>query len=110
MVLLKPRESAEFVDYARGAPRHSVVIHGSYSRANGREWWIEPADGSQAYRLDFGLPAAVGDWVFDSDRSAPRRALLAKEDFFSDLTIYRHSEKRDEVFRLLYDPRDVRKS
>ena len=87
MVLLKPRNSTEFLEYARREPTHNVWIHWSHTQANGREWWIEPADGSDAYRLHFGLPAPVGDWVFDSDRSAPRRALLAKEDFFSDLTL-----------------------
>lgn len=54
-----------------------------------------------AYRLWFKLPEQLVTWIFSSE-SAGTTALLAKEYFFSTISIYRRSENRDTLIRLRY--------
>jgi len=68
-----------------------------------RQWTIQPADHPGSYSLSFGLPQALAEWVFGDPSKSIRRALNIKKQYLSDITIYRHVDGRDQLFRLRYD-------
>ncbi|MFC7484467.1 hypothetical protein ACFQX7_36780 [Luedemannella flava] len=52
--------------YARRNPTHPVwIIHKGGRRAV--SWEVVPADGNEAYRLAFNLPAHLDSWIADSE-------------------------------------------
>jgi hypothetical protein len=57
--------------------------------------------------LTFALPARVAAWIFDRDADARRRAMDFKRQFLSTITIYRHVDGRDRLYRLEYSPDQV---
>jgi hypothetical protein len=58
--------------------------------------------------LAFGLPAPLEEWIFGDEDMAAARALSVKDIALSDITIYRHVEGRDELYRLVYDAEAMR--
>jgi hypothetical protein len=109
MLLLKERRPGEFIKYANKRRRHAVSIHWSERIDQGRTWTITPSDISEAYALTFRLPDRIADWIFTRPDLSRQRALQVKETYFSDITVYRHVEGEDYLYRLEYDRHSLAK-
>jgi len=104
MLLLKERTPGEFIRYANGHRRHAVEIHWSKQENRGRTWTVTPSgDDRETYQLTFRLPDKLADWIFTKPDFARQRALTIKQSYFSNITIYRHIEGEDYLYRLEYD-------
>lgn len=103
LLLLKERRPGEFVAYANKHHRHAVSIRWSEQVDQGRTWTIIPSDNSDAYALTFRLPDRIANWIFVKPDLSRQRALQVKEAYFSDITVYRHIEGADYLYRLEYD-------
>jgi hypothetical protein len=101
ILMLKADNPERFLQFCLQQPTHHVAIHWSRREDGGRTWFIQPAEHPETYRLSFKLPDELVSWIFDSE-SVRRRALVAKEQFFSSISIYRHVEGRDSLIRLQY--------
>jgi hypothetical protein len=110
LLIFKPRNELEFLSYAERFPAHRVTIRWTFRENRERQWVVEPVEEPGAYTLSFGLPQALADWVFGDTSKSVRRALSAKELFLSDVTIYRHIEGRDFLYRLTYDAEATQRS
>jgi len=103
MLLLKERKPGEFINYANRRRRHAVRIHWSERINQGRTWTITPSENGEAYALTFRLPDRIAEWIFARPDLSRRRALQIKETYLSDITVYRHVEGEDYLYRLEYD-------
>ena len=103
MLLLKERNPGEFVRYANRHRRHAVEIYWSRQQDRGRTWTIKPSDDRGAYELTFRLPDRLADWIFTKPDFSRRRALRIKQTYFSSITVYRHIDGEDYLYRLEYD-------
>lgn len=103
MLLLTERTPGEFIGYADRHRRHAVEIHWSKRENQGRTWTITPSGDRGAYGLTFRLPDKLADWIFTGSDFARQRALRIKQSYFSNITIYRHIEGEDYLYRLEYD-------
>jgi hypothetical protein len=108
LLVLRPNNPRQFLDYAREDNPHRVRISWRQSRRGGTQWTIRPLHDPGAYSLAFGLPHALEEWIFADEQKATRRALAVKGSLLSDITIYRHDGERDELYRLVYDATAVR--
>jgi hypothetical protein len=106
ILVLKADDPTSFLQYTQERPAHDVSIHWSRRDNSGRTWFIRPVHRPAAYRLWFKLPEQLVMWIFKSE-SARKNALVAKELFFSTISIYRHSEGRDSLIRLRYAPQGI---
>ncbi len=95
-----------FLVYAREHPTHPVRLVRRAHGGKAASWEITPMHNNQAYRLYFNLPASLEDWISDSERERSR-ARMVEEDLLSTILIYRISDRRTEVFRLQYSPRQL---
>lgn len=107
MILLKERNPGEFINYANMQRRHAVEIHWTKQEGNGRTWEITPRQDKTAYRLTFRLPDKLADWIFTRSDLSRQRALQVKQNYFSNITIYRHIQGEDYLYRLEYDRQDL---
>jgi hypothetical protein len=110
MLLLKADNANTFLEYATRNPTHKVIITWTRGRDNGRTWLIEPViydentdNTNNTYALTFKLPSSISDWVFDIPNKAGNRAINIKQSHFSNITIYRHIDGKDYIFRLEFD-------
>lgn len=103
LILFRSQNPSRFLRYSNENPLHRVII--TWSRQNGleRQWTITPLNNPEAYSLTFGLPKSLGDWIFDNDALAVGRALDVKEQFMSNITIYRFDHGQDKIFRLIFN-------
>lgn len=110
MLVLSANEHERFFSFCERYPVHDVLI--TWRSPDRTQWYIEPVDANQepAYRLQFGLPSLIADWVFDRAprREVQRRALQAKNLYFSDITVYHFRNDRDRIFRLRYNAEATR--
>lgn len=111
MLLLKARDPQAFLNYARDLPRHRVRINWSSRYENGRIWIITPVEGqarSPSYTLEFRLPEILDLWIYESNTDPRGRALAAKGELLSNITIYHREPSGDRIFTLEYDARATR--
>lgn len=109
MLVLKADNVNDFISYGKEHPTHKVKIHWSPNDHGGRKWYIRPVYRHfRDYQLTFTVPKMLGDWIFKSNNSICR-ALDAKEKFLSNITIYRSSEDKDELYRLIYSSEDTQR-
>jgi hypothetical protein len=111
MLLLKADNIEAFFNYVSHRPQHKITISWSNLIDNGRTWAITPVEqllDAASYRLTFRLPERLAKWIFGGDDDFRRRARLVKEDFFSDITIYRYVDEQDYLYRLQYDAKATR--
>jgi len=107
MILLKANDPRNFLQYSKDSPIHTVIITWPYPEDGGREWKVRPASDNDAYELSFKLPERLYKWIFETEKerkSILSRALSAKHQYFSRITIYRYENERDYLFRLKFDP------
>jgi hypothetical protein len=91
MIVLKADNVENFLSYSERYPTHPVSIRWDRSINNGRIWSIYPSDDRSRYHLSFVLPEKLGEWIFKNDN--PKNiARSIKDEFFSDITIYRSTE------------------
>lgn len=103
LILLKPQDDMDFIEYVNQFPSHQVVIRWTYSNNRQRQWRIQPVENREAYILSFGLPRAIADYVFGDRVASIRRALEVKQEFLSDIIIYRYVHRQDHIYRLSYN-------
>lgn len=101
MLTLKANSTSRFLNYARNNPDHEVYISWSEDQDNGRTWRITPRDSEDAYQLSFRIPEAIGDMIFGSSNIG-QAAIRAKQEFFSEIMIYRREPDRDLLIRLRF--------
>lgn len=103
LLILRPDQPERFLQRLQQRRTDRVIIR--WRRGPGRrpQWTIRPADEPQAYSLAFGLPPPLGEWIFGDEQLSAARALNVKAVALSDITIYRHVNGRDELYRLVYD-------
>ncbi|MGC7872064.1 hypothetical protein ACPUYX_11110 [Desulfosporosinus sp. SYSU MS00001] len=107
LLLLRSHNPKSFLRYCDENPVHKVSI--TWTRQDGleRQWNIKPLTNPETYSLSFGLPKSIGDWIFDNESLTVERALNVKEQFMSNITIYRFDQERDIIIRLLFNIRDI---
>ncbi|MCK4328461.1 hypothetical protein KAX02_01310 [candidate division WOR-3 bacterium] len=103
MLLIKANNPQAFVDYAKEHPRHRVIITWSRQIDNGHTWKIVPAEDGHVYRLSFRLPDLLSRWIFGVTDGVRERALQTKQNYFSNITIYHHTDDQDNLFKLEFD-------
>lgn len=109
MLLLKADDPAAFLNYTARHPRHEVNIRWSERINQGQTWSVTPSGDEGSYRLSFRLPTLLAEWVFEAESGdTPERALQVKSKYFSEITIYRHVNGEDHLFRLVYDAEQAR--
>ncbi len=109
MLVLKADDVNDFRSYVEEYPTHKVTIHWSAYDHGGRRWYIRPVDYyNRRYQLTFTLPKILGDWIFKSNNPISK-AINAKEKYLSNITIYRSSEDKDELYRLIYSAEDTQR-
>jgi len=104
MLLLKSNNPDRFLNFAKQRPSHRVIMTWSYSEDMGKVWKIRPADEPDEYELSFKLPERLYKWIFDTEKERKERALHAKREYLSNITIYRYEDGSDYLFRLQFDP------
>lgn len=112
MLLLKAKNQQRFIDYAMRKPRHRVTIRWGTQGDDGKTWRIVPVDeggNEPKYELSFRLPEILAKYIFSVQTQVQERAYVAKESFFSDITIYLHINGSDNIFRLEYDAQETRR-
>ncbi len=110
ILVLKADNPDDFIRYAINHPRHKVRITWSEDFDEGHTWIIRPSDNQYGtYRLVFKLPEILKDWIFETSDNARSRALHAKQQLLSNITIYRVHHGNDQLIRLEYDPADTRR-
>lgn len=112
MLLLSAENKQDFIEYAKLYPRHKVAIRWGTQNDDGRTWRIVPVDSEsrhQGYQLSFRLPEVLAKYIFGTQSEIQERAYKTKERIFSDITIYRHDDGDDHLFRLEYDPEETRR-
>lgn len=111
MLLLKAENQQNFIDYVRRRPRHRVTIRWGTQGDDGRTWRIIPVetDNIQRYELSFRLPDILAEYIFNVQTQVQERAYVAKESFFSEISIYRHIDGSDHLFRLEYDANETKR-
>lgn len=110
LIVLKPSEPEEFLEFSMQQPVHEVIITWTRREGMERQWVIRPAERPNAYSLSFGLPGSLAKWIFQDNNRVLERALNIKQQYFSDITIYRHVDKRDTLFRLIYNADATRRN
>jgi hypothetical protein len=106
MLLMVAENKSAFLEYVQARSSHNVSITWTMGRNEGKTWSIQPAGQrtGQDYKLSFNLPKRLADWIFAEPSSIRGRALGAKNEFFSNIFIYRRPEGADQLIRLRYDP------
>jgi hypothetical protein len=109
MLLLKADRPQDFLRYAALRPSHDVTISWNPYVEEGRRWEIDPVErlDNVSYRLTFRLPNLLAKWIFASYDEARKRALYAKEQFLSAITIYTRRDREDHLFRLNFSASDT---
>jgi hypothetical protein len=108
LLILRPDQPERFLRRLRQRRTDRVIIRWRRGPGQRPQWTIRPADEPQAYSLAFGLPPPLEEWIFGDEELATARALNVKDVALSDITIYRHVDGRDEIFRLAYDAEAMR--
>lgn len=106
MLLLKPNNLNNFLEYSNQNPFHEVNIYWNPDIDNGRLWTIEP-NHSKDYKLTFNLPEELSKWIFATKGKERVKAVYAKSNFLSEISIYRKEYERDKIYRLSYKPKQV---
>ena len=109
LLIFRPRDENEFLSFAELNASHRVSISWTDQEDLRTQWTIQPIENPNAYELSFGLPQALADWIFDDSTTSRVSAQQAKQQFFSDITIYRHVDDKDFLYRLRYDAEATRK-
>ncbi|MEV0367350.1 restriction endonuclease [Nocardia fusca] len=93
----------KFIAFGTGQPDHKVRIrrHGSGGRA---EWKLSPAEAPDAYELTFKLPEQIEDWIGEVADEEISRAVKVKQQFLSEITLYRMNDGGVRAYQLRYEP------
>lgn len=110
LLLLRATNARQAIRAFELDPVQEVSIHWSPSVASGERWTVTSLENPNDVELSFALPAPVAAWIFDQDADSRARAIDFKRQFLSTITIYRHVEGRDRLYRLRYSPREAAES
>lgn len=111
MLLLNADNNDNFIRYASTCQKHKVTITWSAAEGKGTTWKIKPVDSrlnAPAYTLSFRLPKVLSRYIFGASTGIEKRAMHTKQEFFSKITIYRHVDGIDYLFRLEYDAKKTK--
>lgn len=96
-----------FLTFTRNRPRHAVGLRRRRIDPHATQWELFPREDPEAYRLSFGMPDRVEDWIDDSERHRMRTRLI-KESRLSTIVVYRLQHGAITVFQLDYEPGEFR--
>lgn len=115
LLVLRASDPQQFIAYADQHPTHNVHItfdaevNPNIGQRNADvQATIRAVDSPEAYRLTFGLPRALREYVLFDERRGIRLQPGLKRKFFSNITVYRRAENRDVLYRLNYEPQAIR--
>jgi hypothetical protein len=108
VLALSPIDKDSFIRYANEHPIHEVAVRRVGSRPVGGNWELYPREDPGAYRLVFGLPERLEDWISSDERAVAQRAREVKSELLASLLIYRLEDDRPQVFQLKYAPAQIR--
>lgn len=91
----------------RDRPRHAVGLRRRRSDTRATQWELFPRENPQAYRLSFGLPDRIEEWIEGSERERSRTRLI-KESLLSTIVLYRLQHGAISVYQLDYEPEEFR--
>jgi hypothetical protein len=112
MLLLNARNPNAFVRYCKKYPTHKVRILLADEFGPSSPWTIIPirtnAD-DEEYELSFRIPSKISQWIFESStaRDPLSQARRVKKTLLSNITVIRHEEQQDYLFRLEWDPEAI---
>ncbi len=102
LLILKDIEPNAFYEFVRQRPKHKITITWNPDTNERHKWYIRPAeDDLPNYTLTFTLPNILAEWIFNN-ANPEAQAISAKSQYLSNIYIYRLSEERDELYRLMY--------
>lgn len=107
LLVFQSDEPDAFIAFADEHPTHNIDISWEATTNGHRQAWIKPINENGNYSLHFGLPETIENWIFGSPDRPTR--LDRKANVLGDITIYRHQNGRDIVYRLTYDPYRTRR-
>jgi hypothetical protein len=102
-----PYTVQQFLTFTRHRPRHAVGLRRRRTDAHVTQWELFPRENPEAYRLSFGMPDRVEDWIDDSERHRMRTRLI-KESLLSTIVLYRLQHGAITVYQLDYEPGEFR--
>jgi Restriction endonuclease len=107
-----------FLRYAREHGDHPIRLRRT-GEGREAEWAVTPADqeppGSLfgrpgGYRLTFNLPERLESWISEHEEHRTSRLRAIKEQFLSDIVVYRMDDDILQTFQLQYQPGDLRRN
>ena len=100
-----PYTMQQFLTFTRRRPRHAVGLRRRRSDKRATQWELFPHENPEAYRLSFGLPDRIEEWIEGSERDRSRTRLI-KESLLSTILLYRLQHGTISVYQLDYEPEE----
>lgn len=108
ILVLKADDPQKFEKYAEkyGNSSHKVEIHWASAVNHGNTWFISPvaSDAREKYKLSFRLPSELSRWIFEREEDRAKKAMRAKLEYFSSISVYIRGRGIDHVVKLQFDP------
>jgi Restriction endonuclease len=105
----------QFLNYARVLPDHRVRLRPAGQGAH-VEWRVSPAELQDptgqslgGYELAFNLPDHLETWINEQDEHRSSRTRAVKQQFLSDIVVYRMEGDRLQTFQLHYQPGELKR-
>jgi hypothetical protein len=102
-----------FLNYASVYPDHKIRLR-RVGQGTQAEWRVSPADQQDAgdrsleeYQLAFNLPDHLESWISEHEEHRASRARAVKQQFLSDIVIYRMEGDSLQTFQLHYQPAEL---
>jgi hypothetical protein len=105
---LTPKHAERFLRYADRNPVHHVRLRRTGSGTDA-EWMVTPLADPESYSLTFDVPEQVESWISQHEEQRASRARSIKEQFLSDITIYRTIGDNLRTYQLRYEPSEFRR-
>jgi len=102
-----------FLNYASVLPDHRIRLRRAVQGTQ-TEWRVSPVDQEnhmhgklEEYQLAFNLPEHLESWISENEQDRATRARAVKQQFLSDIVIYRMEGDSLQTFQLHYQPGDL---
>lgn len=102
-----------FLNYARVLPDHRIWLRRA-GQGTQTEWRVSPAGEQnhvhgelEVYQLAFNLPDHLESWVSENEEHRASRTRAVKQQFLSDIVIYRMEGDSLQTFQLHYEPGEL---
>jgi hypothetical protein len=101
-----------FLNYASVRPDHKIRLRRA-GEGTQTEWRVSPAEQDpmygklDGYQLAFNLPDHLESWISENEEHRVSRTRAVKQQFLSDIVIYRMEGDSLQTFQLHYQPGDL---